>query len=148
MKNQLLLPRVCRAIGIILLPLSGWLITSEYKFSFLDTGIKVGTGMGGYDNNYNLTMDVAITGLIVSLIMIAFSKLKHEDEYLVQIRLRSLQIAVYINYAAFLIATFAVNGLNYLGILMYNVVTILVAFILVFNYNLYIKPRFSKSVPA
>jgi hypothetical protein len=148
MKNQLLLPRICRTIGIILLPLSAWLLIADLKFPFLNTGLKVGSGMGSYDNNYNLTTDVAITGLIVSLIMIAFSKLKREDEYLVLIRLRSLQLAVYINYAAFLVATFAVNGLNYLGILMYNVVTILVAFILVFNYQLYIKPRFTKTEPV
>lgn len=151
MKNQLLLPRNFRAIGLVLLPFAVWLFLAamnhEFRFSFLTTNIKV-RDMITTEDHYNLTVDVSILLVICSLAMIAFSKLKHEDEYLVHIRLRSLQIAVYLNYAAFLIATFMVNGLNYLMVLECNTVTVLVVFILVFNYSLYIKPRFSKSEPA
>src|ERR1019366_2347204 len=113
MKNKLLFPRICRPIGFILLPLSVWLLTSNYEFSFLKTPTKFNL------SNNNLTDEFSITGIIISLLMIAFSKLKHEDEYVKHIRLQSLQISVYVNYAVFLLMTFMVYGANYLGVLLY-----------------------------
>jgi hypothetical protein len=138
MKNFLLFPRICRTIGFILLPFSTWLLNSNHEFSFLKTHTNINM------SNNNLTDEFATAGIIISLLMIAFSKLKHEDEYVKHIRLQSLQIGVYVNYGVFLLMTFAVYGVDYLGVLLYNTLTVLVLFILVFNYNLYIKPRIFK----
>jgi len=55
-------------------------------------------------------------------------------------------IGVYTNYAIFIVLTFCVYGLNYLAVILYNVLTTLILFILVFNFNLYIKPRLFKNI--
>lgn len=150
MNNVLLFPRNSRIIGFIVLALSVVLffasMNKDFVFSFLNTPKPAESSMDF--GNHNLTDEFAVAGIVISLVMIAFSKLKHEDEYVRHIRLQSLQIGVYANYAVFLIMTFTVYGLNYMSVLFYNSMTILVLFILVFNFNLYIKPRLSKSEPA
>jgi hypothetical protein len=153
MKNQLLLPRSCRLIGLITFPFALALFIAVYEFNFLSpllaTHMRQPEGMAGFLNgNNNLTDEVAITGVIVSLFMIAFSKLRHEDEYILAIRLRSLQIGVYANYGVFVLLTFLVYNGSYLSVLFYNSATILILFILVFNFNLYVKPRLTKSADA
>ena len=149
MKSTLLLPRSCRIIGLVLLPLFLTLffkvVYGDFFFSFLEMGSK----KDDFDfGNHNLTDEVAIIGCIISLFMIAFSRQKHEDEYVSHVRLRSLQWGVYANYAVFLVLTCAVYGSVYLYVIYYNVATILVLFIAIFNYNLYIKPRISKQSEA
>jgi hypothetical protein len=145
MKKHFLLPRWCRAAGLVLLPFATWLFVESldrFKFSFLDTKRAPSSNMDF--RNYNLTDELATAGIIIALCMIAFSKLKQEDEYLTQMRLRSLLVSVYVSYALFLWGTFTSYGLNYLVLLLFNVPTVLVVFILVFNFNLYIKPILSK----
>ncbi len=151
MKNTMLLPRACRAIGLIMFPLFFVLFIGcmNYSFSFDFLATPTGNGAGGLDfTNNNLTDEVAVAGSIISLFMIAFSRLKREDEYVAYMRLKSLQWGVYANYAIFILLTFVVYGGNYLGVLFYNIATILVLFILIFNYQLYIKPRFTKQALA
>lgn len=149
MENKLLLPHICRVIGLILFIPSVVLCVAnfnyDFQFSFLNTPKPVVPANMDF-NDYNLTNEFAISGVIISLFMIAFSRLKAEDEYVKHIRLQSLQAGVYVNYFIFVILTFAVHGLNYLMILEFNTATILIFFILAFNFSLYIKPRFSKSV--
>jgi hypothetical protein len=150
MKNQLLLPRQCRILGIILLLPSVALFIAYFNYnfelSFLATTPPLKSDLLGGNNN--LTDEFAIAGVIISLFMIAFSKLRHEDEYTRFVRLQSLQVGVYVNYAIFILLTFTVYGGNYLSVLFYNIATILILFILMFNFNMYIKPRFSKSLTA
>ncbi len=149
MKNKLLLPRYCRIAGLIMLPLFITLFIAVYNynflFPFLATHMHQPEGLGGFLNgNNNLSDEVALSGVIISLFMIAFSRLKIEDEYTSAIRLRSLQIGIYVNYALVILLTFGLYNGDFLAVLFYNMVTILIIFILVLNYNLYIKPRFSK----
>ncbi len=149
MKNTLLLPRNFRIAGLImLLPSIALFIASsnyDFQFSFLNTPAPAPGTDPFAGGNYNLTDEFAITGAIVSLFFIAFSRLKHEDEYTRFIRLQSLQIGVYVNYAIFIMLTFTLYGLNYLSVLFYNIATILLLFIIVFNFKLYIMPRMSQS---
>ena len=136
-------------MGLILLPLSIVLFNAVYQhgfvFQFLATHMAQTKGLNGFLNgNNNLTDEVAESGIIISLFMIAFSRLRVEDEYTGAIRLRSLQIGVYGNYAVFVIGIFALYDANFLAVLFYNILTTLLLFIIVFNYNVHIKPRFSK----
>jgi hypothetical protein len=64
--------------------------------------------------------------------MVAFSKLKTEDEYMMKIRLESLVWAVYVNFIVIIIANIAIFGIDFLDVLMLNMYTILVLFILKF----------------
>ena len=72
--------------------------------------------------------------LIISLFFIAFSKEKNEDEFISKIRLESLLWATYINYAVLIIAILFVYGGSAFWVLVYNIFTILLFFIIRFNW--------------
>jgi hypothetical protein len=156
MKNTLLLPRSFRPAGLVLLVPSIALLIAyfhyDFLFSFLDTNWQNNLTGKLADNftggNNNLTDEIAIGATIISLFMIAFSRQKHEDEYVSYIRLRSLQIGVYTSYASFLLLTFTVYGGNYIAVVFYNIFVSLILFIVVFYYNILIKPMFAKTAEA
>ena len=87
----------------------------------------------------NFTDEIATIGSIVGLILIAFSKVKVEDEYVSKIRLESLQWAVYFNFAMLILATLFVHGMAYFQVIIFNIFTPLVFFIVRFYYILFIK---------
>lgn len=80
-----------------------------------------------------------IVGLIIGLLLIAFSKERIEDEYVSQVRLESLQWAIYVNFGFLIVATLFVYGGDYFTILLYNMFTPLLIFIIRFYYVLYLK---------
>jgi hypothetical protein len=84
-----------------------------------------------------LADDIEYLCSIIGLLLVAFSKEKIEDEQIVQIRTDSLQWAIYVNYAIFIICTIFINGSDYLGIVAYNVVTPLLFFIVRFKWKIY-----------
>ncbi|MFN3488148.1 MAG: hypothetical protein ACK4YV_03405, partial [Emticicia sp.] len=88
---------------------------------------------------FNFTDEIAVIGSIVGLLLIAFSKVKVEDEYVSQIRLESLQWAIYLNFALLIIATLLVYGLAYYMVAIYNMVTPLLFFVIRFHYILFFK---------
>ncbi len=75
--------------------------------------------------------------LIISAIFIAFSKEKKEDEYISKIRLESLVWATYVNYAVLALAIMFVYDLAFFWILVFNMFTMLLVFIIRFNWALY-----------
>lgn len=89
--------------------------------------------------------EILITGMIVGLVMMAFAREKSEDEFIVSLRLRSLQWAVLLNYALLMILNWFFFGLDFLGILTYNMFTVLIIFVLWFNITL--RRTFSSLIP-
>jgi hypothetical protein len=75
--------------------------------------------------------------MILSGIVLAFSKEKDEDEFIAQIRLSSLVWAVYVNYAILLLAFIFVYDMSFLWVMIFNMITILVFFIVRFNWKLH-----------
>jgi len=75
--------------------------------------------------------------LIIGLLIIAFSKEKSEDEFISKIRLESLVWATYINYFILALSIIFVYDLMFFWILVFNMFTILVFFIIRFNWALY-----------
>jgi hypothetical protein len=71
------------------------------------------------------------------LLFIAFAREKQEDEFIGKLRLESLQWAVLFNYALLLLATWLIHGLGYIDVMMYNMLTILLFFIIRFHVVLY-----------
>jgi hypothetical protein len=158
MQKQLLLPRKCRLIGYILLPFAlTFLIAAycyDYSISFLHyhpENESKNTGLFGpeflFSKNFyaDFTGTIAIILTFVALFMIAFSRLKNEDEYVSHIRLSALQTSVYANYFILLLSALLMFGGHFLMIMEINLFTILILFILIFNYSIYLKPRLSKS---
>ncbi len=75
--------------------------------------------------------------LIISGLMVAFSKEKDEDEFISSIRLSSLVWATYWNYAILLVALILVYDLTFYWVMLFNMFTILVLFIVKFNWSIW-----------
>ena len=90
-----------------------------------------------YGSNDNLIDEIAGILIIVSSLMIAFSKEKTEDEYLSKIRLESLVWATYVNYIVLILGIILVYGETFFYIIIINMFTILFFFIIRFNWVLY-----------
>lgn len=75
--------------------------------------------------------------LIISMAFIAMSKQKNEDEFIAKIRVESLVWATYINYAILALAIIFVHGLSFFWVLVFNMFTVLLFFIIRFNWVLY-----------
>ncbi|NEM97241.1 hypothetical protein GXP69_06010 [Pontibacter sp. BT327] len=79
---------------------------------------------------------VAITAIIGGLLA-AFSREKDEDEYISQIRLESLLWATYINYGFLIFSVLFIYGLAFYQVLLLNMLTLLLIFLVRFNFLLY-----------
>ncbi len=81
-----------------------------------------------------ITIIIIIGGLLIS-----FSKEKIEDEFILKVRLDSLVWAILINYGILLFTTIFIYDIRYFHVLVYNVFTPLLIFIIRFNYVVYKK---------
>ena len=87
--------------------------------------------------NNNIYNEIIGCLLIVSALMVAFSKEKKEDEFIAKIRLESLVWATYFNYAILFISMIFVFDLAFLWVMVFNVFTLLIFFILRFNWQVW-----------
>jgi len=74
---------------------------------------------------------------IVGAMFVGFSKEKKEDEFIAKLRLSSLLWAVWVNYSLLLLSFLFIYGTAFLTVMMYNMFTVLIIFIVRFNYILY-----------
>ena len=144
MKPTLLLPSRFKYIGTVLLIPSlilGLLFRfRDFSFDFLTLRRSYSLVNGNslnLDEQINLTDELSLTGLIVGLLFIAFSRQKQEDEFIHHTRLQSWQWAVLINYGLLILATWLVHGLAYIDVMMYNMLTVLLIFIIRFHFILF-----------
>ncbi len=79
--------------------------------------------------------------LILGCLFVAFSRLKFEDEYIMKIRLESLVWATCVNFILLIIAIIAVWGTDFLVVMEYNMVTILILFVIRFYYVLFLSRK-------
>lgn len=75
--------------------------------------------------------------MIVGLLMIAFSREKIEDEQISQLRLDSLQWAIYLNYFLLIVSLVFTTGWDIKDIMQINLWVPLVFFIIRFRWMLY-----------
>lgn len=137
MKSSLLLPHRYKLIGfLILIPslvLGIAVMFYDFKIDFLTIKNPIKTTDLLSGGSLNFTDEIALTGLIVGLLFIAFAREKQEDEYIRSLRLESLQWAVLVNYILLLIATWVVHNFAYLDVMVYNMLTVLLFFIIRFS---------------
>ena len=139
MKSKLLLPNKYKSIGTVLLipSLILGIMVRFFDFQFAFLTIKHSLGVNRiFVDDINLTDEFALTGIVLALLFIAFAREKNEDEFIAHTRLESLKWAVLINYVLLLIATWLVHGLAYIDVMMYNMLTVLIFFIIRFHYVL------------
>lgn len=112
-------------------------------FAIADNGVFAQNGFFRFNEN-SIGDEVLLSLLIVGGILIGFSKQKNEDEYIAQIRYESLVWATYFNFVVLLLATLFIYGLYYFEVLVANVFTLLLFFVIRFHVMLY---KFNKSTP-
>ncbi|KQC34560.1 hypothetical protein AAU57_07405 [Nonlabens sp. YIK11] len=78
---------------------------------------------------------ILLSVLIISGILFAFSKEPIEDEMIASIRKDSLIWAVYLNYGMLLVSIFAFAGLDLFVILALNILSLLIFFMLRFQWQ-------------
>lgn len=137
MDSSLLIPNRYKKLGwMVLVPsfiLGLFVRFADFQFGFLEISKNDKRLL---DDDINLTDELALTGIIIGLLLLAFSREKVEDEYIGKIRLESLQWAVLINYVLLIMATWLIHGLGYIDVMMYNMLTVLIIFLIRFHYVL------------
>ena len=81
--------------------------------------------------------NIVIVGTVVGAILATCSREKIEDEMVRQIRLNSLLVALYVNYAVLVICSLLIYDLDFLYVMMYNMFTMLLIFMVVFRYRMW-----------
>lgn len=148
MKTNYLLPYQFKKIGwIIFIPafILGvlWLIF-DFEPAFLDVKVLAlfnddflsSKGFFAIVEN-NIANEIIGVLIIISASFIAFSKEKNEDEFISRIRLESLVRATYLNYGILIFALIFIYNMAFLTVMILNMFTILLFFILHFNWALY-----------
>ncbi|MGV3463725.1 MAG: hypothetical protein ACO1OT_00335 [Heyndrickxia sp.] len=145
MNNYLLIPTRYKVFGWILF-LTSTAVYIYGTFVYPNFSENAPFQIPGFTWNYadnfrwaetNMTAPLISSGILIGLLMICFSKEKQEDEYISFLRLRSWQWAVLISYGILFFANWLLFGSWFFGFMVYNLVTILVVFIIKFNYSLY-----------
>ena len=150
MKTNYLFPHKFRLIGwILFIPsavLGFMIMFNDFEFSFLNIKtlslfptpfLSTGTRETWSIINDNFSNELAGILLIVSAIFIAFSKEKKEDEYIAKIRLESLLWATYITFAIHIFCMLFFYDLTYLTSMIINMFTLLIVFIVRYNFIIY-----------
>ena len=74
---------------------------------------------------------------LIGGLFVMFSKEKKEDEYINQIRLKSFQYSVLLNYILLFFCILFIHGIPFFHVMVYNLFTIIVIYILRFQYLIY-----------
>ena len=116
----------------------------DYPSWYVNVFPLIGEGEGLLSRNESLTWsenNIAdeLTSLLIIIggILVAFSKVKQEDEYSETIRTESLIWATYVNYIVLVLSILFIYDMPFFHVMIYNMFTILLFFILRFHYMMY-----------
>ena len=148
MKPKFLFPNRYKLVGwILLLPAAVFgvlILFFNFEFEFLDSNVFTlySNGLGGEETvmgflRGNYTNTIVGVLFLLGAVLVAFSKEKHEDEFIAKTRLESLVWAVYVNYAVLAFCMLFFFNLEFLMVMIFNMFTILIFFMLRFYYILY-----------
>ncbi|WP_448701778.1 hypothetical protein ACFGVR_05995 [Mucilaginibacter sp. AW1-3] len=113
----------------------GYLANKPWRFIGIFTSVwLILLVIGTHVLNGNTEIaDSLFTLLPLCLLMWAYSKERQEDEYVDMLRLESMQVAVYANYAILLIADLLIYGFDFLLVQIINLITIPIIYIIWFQ---------------
>ena len=149
MRSRFLISHKYKPLGwvLFLVGLSFGIFLLIYDLDYFDWEIKVFPLIGetGFFSKNpsltwsanNITDEIVSVVLIVGGILVAFSRTKDEDEYISKIRMESLIWATYVNYFILILAILFVFNMSFFTVLIINMFTLLVFFIVRFHYLLY-----------
>ncbi|HVW94452.1 MAG TPA: hypothetical protein VHA56_00620 [Mucilaginibacter sp.] len=144
MKTRFLFPYWCKFLGLALIllhmPVMHLRFSGHHDFHFDrqpgDTSMFDGP---------HLHFIIAILLMVIGLLLVAFSREKVEDEHISQLRLDSLQWAVYLNYLVLILTAIFMTRDDFEDILWLNLWVPLAFFIIRFRWMLF---RLNRSVSA
>ena len=151
MNKHLLLPNRFKRIGwFLLIPatIAGiflaangfnieWLSTHVFAFWYDQVHQIFGNG-GAFDwVQLEVGNTLVATIWLIGALMVGFSKEKREDEFIENLRLSSLLWSVWVNYILLLLSFIFIYGSPFFTVMLYNMFTILIIFIIRFNFILY-----------
>lgn len=148
METTYLLPNRFSYFGWILIALSlliwSYFLISDEELSFLNARVITIIGQAISKKTIyfdfiqvNLTSTISGVLFILGGIFVAFAKQKTEDEFIFKLRLLSFQWSILFNYGLLLFCFIFVYDLAFLNVMIYNMFTILILFIVRFYYLLY-----------
>jgi hypothetical protein len=152
MKTNFLLPNYFKRIGWLIffpgvvLGIFYFLRNPESTFLNMKVFSLMNQPLFGETAYFSLTRtdlhdEIAALLIIIGALFIAFSKQKSEDEFISKIRLESLLWATYMNYFVLIFAIIFIYDLIFYKVMIFNMFTILVLFIIRFNIVLYYSKR-------
>lgn len=109
-----------------------------FGFERLQTAVN---NFSGFDAESNLVNTLIGVLLVVGGVLVGFSRMKEEDEYIGHLRYESLVVALYVNSALLVLSLVLVWGLDFLSVMMYNMFSTLIVFLVCFYTRLYIAKR-------
>ncbi len=133
MRSRFLFPYYFKWVGLGLivavhLPIIHLLFSMHAHFDENDTGLF---------NYHHVFFVLTYVMIVIGLLMIAFSKEKIEDEHISQLRLDSLQWALYLNYFILIVSLVITAGMDTIDVLRLNLWVPLAFFIIRFRWVLY-----------
>lgn len=141
--KKLLFPHSFRNIGYVLLVpflvLGIAYMAWDYEISWLSYQPEAHGSLSFMNTNF--TDELTTLGLIISLVLIAFSKELVEDEAIQFFRLEALQWAVYANYLVLVLAVLFCYGEHFFTAMTFNLFTVLIIFIVRFRFVLYLSNK-------
>ena len=148
MKLNFLFPNKFKSIGWFTLIPSAIIclltLIYEYEPSFLDFNVPAIFVDELFSVNRktfrmvtnNILNEILGVLIIISSLLVAFSKEKSEDEYISKIRFESLAWAVYFNYAILILTLLFIYDFAFLWVMVFNMFTVLLFFIVRFNWQI------------
>lgn len=134
MKKELLLPYGFKLVGWVLLAtavaMGIWSIALDFDFTKSEL-LKPLTLVDPLINNY------IVIGIWLGAIFVGCSREKIEDEMISRIRLNALLAGFYLQALFIIAATFVFNSMDYLEVMMYNLVTYPLIFVAAYRWMLW-----------
>jgi hypothetical protein len=143
MISKFLLPHIFKIIGwVIFIPsfILGILWTAagfEFKVNSPVFALWADNGQFFTIISQDIYNEIIAVPLLISLMFISFAREKNEDEYLTRIRLESLTWSIYVNTSILILSWIFIFGGGFYNIMVYNMFTVLILFIVKFYSILY-----------
>lgn len=139
MKTRFLFPYWCRFLGYTLFVVHIPVMLLRKMIGFDVPGNRVDNGLLSSHHLFFMTTTLLMA---VGLFLAAFSKEKIEDEQISQLRLDSLQWAIYVNYLLLIVSLILTSDTHH--ILFLNLLVPLVFFIVRFQWKIFQNNRLLK----
>jgi len=149
METKYLLPHAYKKVGWILLVISSlsWcyaFLIFQDEIPFLATSVFTIMGSEFFSNKTvyfsiieaNITATMIGSLFLIGGLLVAFSREKIEDEFIAKLRLQSFQWSFLLNYILLLLLFLFVYGMEFYYVMIYNMFTMLILFIICFHYLL------------